>query len=57
MRIALLTAEAGLEDETRERAWLLVRLLMGVCLLACLMWLVICLLLTPIMMCMRRREM
>ena len=48
MRRALLTEDSGFEAETRERPSLLVSLLMGACLLACLVGLAICLLLTPI---------
>ena len=54
MRGALLTGDSILESGTRERAWLLVRLLMGACLLVCLVWLAISFLVTPILMCMRR---
>lgn len=35
---------------------LLVRLLMGACLLTCLVWLAICFLLTPIVMCKQLTE-
>ena len=54
MRSAFLKEDSELEAGTRERASLLVCLLMRACLLACLIWLAICFLLTPIVMCIRR---
>jgi hypothetical protein len=54
MHSALLRGDSGIEAKTRARTWLLVRLFMGACLLACLLWLAICFLLTPLVMYMRR---